>query len=107
MKSGLQINQWWHAITVFGAAASIAALAAPIDKLIKGPVLLLALGMFFCGIGEWINHPLQTFLMPQSASFPAGVITGHPRRNSPIGGLFNAVGLIMLAVGLVKFLLRA
>jgi len=58
--------------------------------------LLLSLGLFLVGIGEWINHPFQTVLVP------FGKLTGHPRKNSPLGIAFDIAGVALVAVAIYK-----
>ena len=63
---------------------------------------LISLGAFFIGLGEWVNHPLQTGLLPASAHHPAGVLTAHPRSNKPIGLLFVLLGIAVAGSGVYR-----
>jgi hypothetical protein len=77
-----QIEHWWHALALFGAVLAITALIAPIEQAFKWLIFIAGLGVFFIGVGEWINHPIQQRLIPPHAMFPAGVALlapGHPR----------------------------
>lgn len=62
------------------------------------PTAQISLGIFFFGIGEWINHPLQTRI----AAF--GVITGHPRNTSISGVLFDLLGIALIGFGTYQLL---
>lgn len=76
----LKLEQWWKVLTIAGVALSIAAMAAK-DK----DFLLLSIGFFFFGLGEWINHPKNLSIGP----FMGRIFTveGHPWKPS-IFGLF-------------------
>jgi len=66
------------------------------------PTTLISLGGFCVGLGEWINHPLQTSLLPPSAYHAGGVLTGHARRASLTGSAFLILGLILIGWGVLK-----
>lgn len=99
--SGFKIERWYHALIAMGAAGTVAALAFPFPGVANAHVLLAALGLFFVGIGEWINHPLQTRV---GINF---TITGYPRRPSSLGTLFDLMGALLLAIGLGKIIAAA
>lgn len=60
------------------------------------PALLISLGAFFIGMGEWRNHPLQTRINGPYK------ITGHPRAASLIGTVLDFIGMALSVFGLVK-----
>jgi hypothetical protein len=62
----------------------------------------ISAGGFFIGLGEWINHPLQTTIIHANAYRPGGVMTGHPRSNSIIGIAFVVVGVGLVCYGLYR-----
>lgn len=60
------------------------------------------------GIGEWVNHPLQTALMPPSIYSPGGgIIRGHPRKANALGTAFDLLGAILVGVAVYKIILVA
>ena len=66
------------------------------------PTAALSAGGFFVGLGEWINHPLQTAIIQPTINRVGGVITGHPRNNKPLGVAFVLLGLALIAFGLYR-----
>jgi hypothetical protein len=61
------------------------------------------MGMFLIGIGEWINHPLQTKIVRPNIYTPGGsIITGNPRQNIFIGIVFVFFGIALCAAGVYK-----
>ncbi len=103
--AGLKIDKWYHVFVVLGAAGSIASLSVDLKGVANAHVLIASLGVLFVGIGEWINHPLQTAIVPPSAYLGgAGILSGHPRNPSLLGSLFDLLGFILLVVGVWKII---
>jgi hypothetical protein len=65
---------------------------------------LISLGGFWIGMGEWVNHPLQTSFLGPNAYRPSGVLTGYPRQTKPLGNVFVLLGAILIVFGLFKLL---
>jgi hypothetical protein len=100
--SKLSLDYWYHVVIVASAAVFLLAASDVLKALPLAPVLAMSGGAFLVGLGEWINHPLQTSIMTPSAFMPGGIITGHPRNNRPIGLLFDAVGLALIGYGIYR-----
>lgn len=99
--SKLKIDYWYHAIMVVSIVILIVALTIKLEGVNNSLVQLVSLGFFFIGLGEWINHPLQTSLHPPSIHMPTGgVTTGYPRNNKFIGILFVILGVFLIAFGI-------
>lgn len=104
----LKVEHWYHVFVLLGAAGALAALTVEIKGVANAHALLIALGMFFIGIGDWINHPLQTQLVPPNVYMPGGgKITGHPRNANAGGVLFDVLGGVLLAAGIYKIIAAA
>lgn len=80
----LIIDYWYKAILVVGATLLIVAFTFELQADNKD-VQMLGFGLIMVGVGEWINHPLQTVVLPPSVSMPAGIAKGHPWRAKPTG----------------------
>lgn len=102
LLSNLVLDYWYKVLMAVGILVFISTASGLLPKLPTAPSLLISMGVFFWGLGEWINHPLQTGLMPATAYMPAGVVTSHPRNVRPIGVIFDLVGFVLLAVGLYR-----
>ena len=98
----LTIEYWYHALMIIGIVVFLLAGAGILKSFPLIPTSTISLGLFFFGLGEWRNHPLQTSLQPASLLFPAGIITGHPRSPSIIGIAFELVGIILIGFGIYK-----
>jgi len=101
--SWLKVEHWYHVFVLLGAAGTVAALSVDLKGIANAHALLLSLGGFFVGIGEWINHPLQTAIIPPNAYLGGGgVLSGHPRKPKLMGTLFDILGFVLLVVGIYK-----
>ena len=98
----LKIDYWYHVFVLLGAAGTIASLIFDIKGITNKQALLLSLGCLFIGIGEWINHPIQTISVPPRANHPGGILTGHPRNPDLLGSLFDIMGFILIATAVYK-----
>src|ERR1044072_5956234 len=94
--SGLKIDHWWHAFTVLGAAGIIASMTIKSNVVSNRDALLLSLGFFLFGVGQWINHPLQTRL-EGSLKF-----TGYHRSPYPLGLVLEFLGCIIFAIEIFR-----
>jgi|SRR5665213_2242663 len=84
---------WW---SLLGAAGALmAASSAPV---IFVPGVLMGLGLLFFGVGEWINHPIQT------RRAGGAIAESFPWTFSFFGILFDAIGVGLFAFGLFKLL---
>lgn len=93
----LTIDNWYKGIFVLGACVLVLALSVELKNISNNLVQCAALGFILIGIGEWINHPLQTKFVPGFK------LTSYNRLPSILGTLFDILGLIIIMVGIWKF----
>lgn len=104
----LKVEHWYHLFVALGATGAIVSLSVEVKGIANAHALLLSLGLMFIGVGEWINHPLQTRLMHPSVYAPGGgVLTSHPRNPRPLGYLFDVLGCAQLAVAIYKIIMAS
>ena len=104
--SNLKLKDWYHIMIVTGLFLFILSITVELVAIDNKVVQLFSLSMFFYGLGEMINHPLQERLLPPSI-FTGGVPmigSGHPRKNSPIGIFFLLIAAILLLVSIYKMI---
>ncbi|WP_273839239.1 hypothetical protein [Providencia rettgeri] len=95
---GMKINYWYKALIIVGAAIFILNGTGVLDRYPTAPIAFISAGVFFIGIGEWINHP------PQIQFHGGRVYTKvNIRKNSALGCFIGVVGLILVIVGIYKF----
>jgi hypothetical protein len=98
-----KIEHWYHLLIVIGSAGAIASMTVELKGVANAHALLTSLGILFIGIGEWVNHPLQTKLVAPNAYFPGGgKITAYPRRPRALGSLFDLLGAVLIGIAIYK-----
>ena len=96
--SNFNIRAWYK-----GAVAAAVTLLG-VGAVAKDSALLaFGLGLLLLGLGEWINHPFQSrFIPPQGYGIPAAIASGEVRSAGLLGLSFDALGLVLLGVGLFR-----
>lgn len=97
--SRLSLDRWYKVFIAAGFAVFILVGTGALKLFPILPTVSISLGFFFVGLGEWINHPLQTRIRSADAFFPAGVISGYPRNACFLGCFWDVVGVLLLIVG--------
>ena len=97
----LKIDHWSKGVASFFAAASLAALA-----LSNQLIFVTCLGGFLYGVGEWINHPIQTRIVsPAESGYPGWIKgSGCLRNNSSYGVAIAVIGTAIFIFGILKIL---
>ena len=88
--STLKIDYWYKMLPVVGTLTLIIGLTVEIKGVTNTLVQLVSIGVIFLGIGEWINHPLQTQI---GAGFK---ITSRNRLNTFAGNAWDVVAVVMI-----------
>lgn len=94
----LKIDYWYKAVLAISTVLLIITLTVPLQGLSNSTIALICLGGVFIGLGEWINHPLQTKV---GYNFK---ITSYPRRLTFLGSVFVIFGLVLAGYGASKLL---
>jgi hypothetical protein len=79
---------WWHGLTGVGGASLVACIAAGWPN-----GALMAAGFSGVGIGQWIDHKIQTEIHPRWQ------ITSYPWNPSPAGVGFTVCGVLAVLFG--------
>jgi hypothetical protein len=101
--SKLALDYWYQVLMVVSIVVFLLSAAGVLKALPTVPTLLISFGGFWIGLGEWVNHPLQTKVYPGNAYYPGLIGTGHPRSPNAIGNLFLFLGFVLVAAGIYKF----
>lgn len=100
--SNLILDYWYKVLMVVGFFVFLLAGLGLLSAFPIAPTVLISSGLFFLGLGEWINHPLQTEFVEANAYHPSGQLTGYPRNNTPVGVLFALLGFSLIIYGLLR-----
>lgn len=103
--SKLALDYWYQVLMVVGIIVFLLAGTGLLKAFPVIPVTAVSLGTFFFGMGEWINHPLQSKLLRATMFQPGGVITGHPRNATIAGYFFDLLGIFLIGLGCYKFIM--
>jgi len=93
--STLKIDYWYKILPVIGTVTLILGLTIDIKGITNTLVQLVSVGVTFIGIGEWINHPLQTKL---GMGFK---ITSYKRINTFAGNIWDLIGVGIIIYALM------
>jgi hypothetical protein len=97
------IDYWYKMLILVSVGFAFVALTMQIHVISNGALLLLSLGGFLIGTGEWVNHPYRERI---SLEYSAK-ISGHPR-SPKIGGVaLDVVGGLLALAALAKIVLQA
>lgn len=95
----LALDHWYQVLMVVCVVVFLLSGAGILKAFPVPPTAAISAGGFFIGLGEWINHPLQTVIMRATAYQPGSVLAGHPRSNKIIGVAFVALGIALVVYG--------
>lgn len=87
-------DRWYIAVVIAGGVLAAAGAASPVGEDLKRALVLVGVGGFLFGVGEWIQHPRRERIGP---SFK---LTGFPRQMHPGGLLLDIAGIALLCRGL-------
>lgn len=100
--SGLKLDYWYQAIMAVCGAGFLISLTVETKGITNAAALILLAGGFFVGLGEWINHPIQTHIREPTIHSHGFTTTSHPRNPQPFGHVFDALGFVLLFLGSYK-----
>lgn len=97
--NNLLLDEWYKPIVYLGGIILIGSLFAPlqIPESNRLQILLVSLGAFLWGIGEWQNHYYQYPIFMGRGNTSKKLM----RLETSSGRIFNHLGLLCIAVGLV------
>lgn len=93
----MKIDYWYKALVAVGAVLFILNGSNFFVRYPAIPIAFLSGGIFFIGLGEWRNHPLQIRVIG-----PGLIAKSHPRRFTFIGSVLDVFGIALMIVGAIK-----
>lgn len=97
------IDYWYKMLILASLAFAFVALTMQIHVITNGALLLLSLGGFLIGTGEWINHPYR-----EAVNFTLGAkISGHPRSVKVGGVALDVAGALLALIAVAKIVWQA
>ena len=92
----LKIDAWYKLVSVFGMILAILAIVIQPTFISSKGLLLMGLGMFITGIGEWKEQYYKVGFIDASAFNPFIRVNTPVRKTSAIGTLFIIVGALLI-----------
>jgi len=94
----LVLDNWYKVFIVVGVVLFITSLKFDLKVITNRQGELLAGGLFFLGIGEWINDTTEQHIIPPNAynGGQALLVTFSVWKPSLIGLIFDILGLVLL-----------
>ena len=93
--TALKIDYWYKILPVVATVTLIIGLTVEVKGVSNILVQLVSIGVIFIGIGEWINHPLQTGVGPGLK------ITSYNRINTIAGNTWDLLGAVIIVYALI------
>lgn len=100
--SKLVIDYWYKALMAVGVVVFLASGAGLLPKYPSEIVGPISFGIFFWGLGEWINHPYQEAVEFDPFGNLRAKISGYPRNPKPVGVLFDLIGIATILYGIFQ-----
>lgn len=94
-------DTWYKAVMSLGVIGFVIALMVDIKAISNNQLLLLSLGLFFIGLGEWKNHKKVSFIKEANAyTGPAAFIKSTVRKPDLIGTILVVLGVLLLIISI-------
>ncbi|EBI9493431.1 hypothetical protein DLP94_08325 [Salmonella enterica] len=98
----LSLDHWYKVMILIGAFIFLLNGAGLLPAYPTATTGFISSGLFFWGLGEWMNHPYQEVLTLDPFNRPTGKISGHPRNTCLTGNIFDLIGFVLIITGLIK-----
>lgn len=103
----LALDTWYKVVMYAGAVLFAVGLTVEVRGITNGEALLVGLGLFLIGIGEWKNHKTAAWIKPPNVyTGPAALMQTKVRQPDFFGLLLDLCGLAALGFGLWRILGR-
>lgn len=105
--SNLALDFWYKVVLAVGVVVFLLSLTFELKGVSNSIALLISLGASFIGLGEWVNHPKSTSIVPPNDTYPGYMqIEHHKRKNTLLGNLFLILGLALVGYGIYRALIE-
>ena len=98
---GLKIDRWYKVFVYLGAVAFVVSLFIEVKGVTNLELVVLSLGFFFIGVGEWKNEKFAVeFKPPNVYTGPAAMFQYPVRKPDFVGVFFDVIGAVFFLFGL-------
>lgn len=99
LKDLYSFKHWWTLVAAVGGAIAIGAAARS-----HTPILLIGLGLFLFGVGEWISRPTKNHKETMEGMLGVKVVLRNDWEFNALGFALDAVGLGLFAFGIFRLM---
>jgi hypothetical protein len=92
---------WYHALVLTGAAGLLACVPLSVVGISKQSLMLFFSGLFFIGIGEWINHPLK--ITENRTERHISIHQTYDRNPCGMGRMFELLGFVLFMPAVYQY----
>lgn len=97
---GLKIDRWYKVFVYLGAVAFIISLFVEVKVITNRELVMLSLGLFFIGVGEWKNEKVLAYYKPPNVYTGSAALVQHPvRKPDFVGVFFDVIGVLFFLYG--------
>lgn len=97
----LALDTWYKAVMYCGVALFAVGLTVNVRGITNGEALLLGVGLFLIGLGEWKNHKVAAWIKPPNVyTGGAALMQTKIRKADALGILFELCGVVAVGFGL-------
>lgn len=102
--SKLALDYWYKVVMVVSIFVFLLVGAGLLPEFPTAPTSFISIGGFFVGLGEWVNHPLQSIVLQRDALTYEKLGVCHARKNKILGIVFVILGVFLVFTGVYKML---
>ncbi|MCL2656859.1 MAG: hypothetical protein FWD62_05445 [Betaproteobacteria bacterium] len=100
LLKNLKLDHWYKMLLLACFGLLVLSLTVPLQVIPNAVLMLMSLGGFLVGMGEWINHPYHARFNPVF-----GVVIEGRLHKPHVGGIaLDVVGAVFVAWGLWKLI---
>jgi len=103
LLKNLKIDIWYKTLLPIGITGFFLGLFFPVHAFNNVFVSLVSLGLFFIGIGEWVNHSIRTQFLHETFYYGAHYIHTTIRKDKPLGWTFDVIGSLLIVFALLQY----
>ena len=108
LHKSLALDTWYKVVMYAGVVLFAVGLVVNIHGITSGEALLIGVGLFLVGLGEWKNHKVASWIKPPNVyTGPAAFMQATVRKPDAFGLLLDALGVVALCFGIWHIVGRA
>ena|SRR5690242_7486103 len=101
LLKSLALDTWYKVVMYAGVVLFAVGFVVNIHGITSGEALLIGVGLFLIGLGEWKNHKVASWIKPPNVyTGPAAFMQATVRKPDVFGLLLDVCGVVALGFGI-------